>query len=65
MAFLDWENNPELADKDPSCSPDDNWRVWVHCPNLKPKENDRDMSGEHFVCKKCGRTEIFDYDSVD
>lgn len=64
MAFLDWEEKPELADKEPNCSPENNWREWVHCPNMKRKEGDTDMTGEWYECKKCGRIEFADYEDM-
>jgi hypothetical protein len=64
MAFYDWGNKPELADLEPNCTPENNWRVWVHCPNLKHIKNDTDPNGEWYKCKKCGRIEFADYDET-
>jgi hypothetical protein len=38
----------------------ESWR----CPNMKPRDDDRDMSGEHYECKVCGRTMFLDYDEM-
>jgi len=60
MAFAGSEDNPELGEE--NCP--DNWRVWVHCPNLKRWDGDTDMSGEWYKCEKCGRIEFADYDEM-
>lgn len=63
MAFADSKNNPLLADKEPNCSPENDWRVWTECPNLKEVE-DGNMNGEWYKCEKCGRLEFADYDEM-
>lgn len=60
MAFAGSKDDPEIGKE--TCP--ENWRVWVHCPNLKPMENDADMSGDWYKCEKCGRMEFADYDEM-
>jgi len=60
MAFVDNIDDPKLG-KEPC--PND-WRVWIHCPNLKHVDNDTDMNGEWHKCAKCGRMEYADYDEM-
>lgn len=58
MSFAEFEENPEIGKVD---CPND-WRVWAYCPNLK--FTDQRMNGEKYECKKCGRTEFFNYDEI-
>lgn len=34
------------------------------CPNMKGRENDTDLTGEHYECKVCGQTIFLDYDEM-
>jgi hypothetical protein len=58
MSLPGWESNPNIV---PPCKTDrESWQ----CPNMKGVEGDTDMSGEHYECKVCGRTEFLDYDEM-
>lgn len=36
----------------------------LKCPNMKSRENDRDMSGDNYDCKVCGKSVWLDYDEM-
>ena len=59
MALEAWTNNPELG-KHACTTERDSWQ----CPNMKRRENDRDMTGENYDCALCGRHEWLDYDDM-
>lgn len=37
--------------------------LW-ECPNMKALKSDRDMSGDNYECKVCGRRTWIDYDEI-
>lgn len=59
MTLPNWPANS--TDPKPPCQTDrESWS----CPNMKARENDRDMSYEHYDCKICGRHHALDYDEM-
>jgi hypothetical protein len=34
------------------------------CPNMKSVPGDKDMSGDNYACKVCGRTMWLDYEEM-
>ena len=59
MPLPEWPEGS--TDPKPPCKTDrESWS----CPNMKGRENDRDMSGENYDCKVCGRHHWLDYDEM-
>jgi hypothetical protein len=59
MALVAWDEDKSLGKK-----PCETERQSWQCPNMKPRENDNDMSGEHYECKVCHRHVFLDYDEM-
>jgi hypothetical protein len=36
----------------------------LDCPNMKPRENDRDFSGDNYDCALCGQHVWLDYEEM-
>ncbi len=37
---------------------------YLSCPNMKPKKDDTDMTGENYACEMCGQHVWIDYDEI-
>ncbi len=59
MSLPGWPAKPELGNV-PCVKERDSWQ----CPNMKSREDDVDMSHEHYDCKLCGRHIALDYDEM-
>ena len=59
MALENWPVDPSLG-KEPCKTQRESWQ----CPNMKGRENDRDMSGDNYDCKVCGRHIWLDYEEM-
>ena len=59
MPIEGWSENTALGKR-----PCDNERDSWQCPNMKKREGDADMNGEHYDCKICGRHVRLDYDEM-
>ena len=59
MALPAWPEDTSLG-ATPCTTDRQSWQ----CPNMKDREDDRDMSGENYDCKLCGRHIWLDYDEM-
>ncbi len=59
MSISSWDEDKTLG-KIPCTTERQSWQ----CPNMKSRENDRDMSYEHYDCKVCGRHVSLDYEEM-
>lgn len=58
MSLPGWPTNPNTVT--PCATERESWQ----CPNMKDRDDDRDMEREHYDCKVCGRHVALDYDEM-
>ncbi len=59
MSLHTWDEDKSLG-KVPCSTPRQSWQ----CPNMKSREDDRDMTGDNYDCKVCGRHIWLDYEEM-